>query len=143
MGRQRMLRRPGGPNYEVIIDEVAVRRLAAPTEVVKKQLYQLAATVNGHPKITVRVLPVDAVISEFSVPRSAFSLYTFPDPGDPAVVAVDTVTDDLVLTELDAVRRYEDLYGKLREAALPMDDSLEFLIQAAKMLPDDRKERTT
>jgi Domain of unknown function (DUF5753) len=99
--------------------------------------------VNGHPKITVRVLPVDAVISEFSVPRSAFSLYTFPDPGDPAVVAVDTVTDDLVLTELDAVRRYEDLYGKLREAALPMDDSLEFLIQAAKMLPDDRKERTS
>jgi transcriptional regulator with XRE-family HTH domain len=143
MGRQRMLRRPGGPGYEVIIDEVAVRRLAAPTEVVKKQLYQLAATVNGHPKITVRVLPVDAVISEFSVPRSAFSLYTFPDPGDPAVVAVDTVTDDLVLTELDAVRRYEDLYGKLREAALPMDDSLEFLIQAAKMLPDDRKERTS
>ena len=51
-GRQRMLRRPGGPTYEVIIDEVAVRRLAAPPEVVKKQLYHLATTVNGDPKAT-------------------------------------------------------------------------------------------
>jgi transcriptional regulator with XRE-family HTH domain len=136
MGRQRMLRRPGGPTYEAIIDEVAVRRLAAPTEVVKKQLYQLAATVNGNPKITVQVLPVHAVIDGYSVPRSAFSLYSFADPGDPSVVAVDTVTDDLVLTDVDAVRRYEELYGRLREAALPMQDSLEFLIQAANTLPE-------
>ncbi|MBV9315492.1 MAG: hypothetical protein JO100_17570 [Pseudonocardia sp.] len=28
--RQRMLRRPDGPHYEVILDEVAVRRLDAP-----------------------------------------------------------------------------------------------------------------
>jgi hypothetical protein len=87
------------------------------------------------------VLPVDAVISGFNVPRSAFSLYTFPDPGDPAVVAVDTVTDDLVLTDVDAVRRYDDLFGKLREASLPMEESLEFLIQAAKMLPDDKEDQ--
>jgi transcriptional regulator with XRE-family HTH domain len=136
MGRQRMLRRPGGPTYEAVIDEVAVRRLAAPTEVVKKQLYQLAATANGNPKITVQVLPVQAVIDSYSVPRSAFSLYSFADPGDPSVVAVDTVTDDLVLTDVDAVRRYEELYGRLREAALPMQDSLEFLIQAANTLPE-------
>jgi len=31
-GRQRMLRRPGGPTYEVIVDEVAVYRLAARTD---------------------------------------------------------------------------------------------------------------
>jgi transcriptional regulator with XRE-family HTH domain len=136
MGRQRMLRRPGGPTYEAVIDEVAVRRLAAPTEVVKKQLYQLAATANGNPKITVQVLPVQAVIDSYSVPRSAFSLYSFADPGDPSVVAVDTVTDDLVLTDVDAVRRYEELYGRLRDAAMPMQDSLEFLIQAANTLPE-------
>jgi len=29
-GRQRMLRRPGAPTYEVILDELAVRRLTAP-----------------------------------------------------------------------------------------------------------------
>src|SRR6266568_4316487 len=38
-GRGRMLRRPGAPALEVIIDEVAIRRLTAPPDIVKKQLY--------------------------------------------------------------------------------------------------------
>jgi transcriptional regulator with XRE-family HTH domain len=130
-GRQRMLRRPGGPSYDVIIDELAIRRRAAPAEIVKAQLYHLAARVNGDPKTTVQVLPVDAVIENFSLPRSAFSIYTFPDPDDPTVVAVDTVTDDLILTEDSAVKRYEELYDRLRVAALPLTDSLTFLIDTA------------
>ncbi|MEO3861651.1 helix-turn-helix transcriptional regulator [Acrocarpospora macrocephala] len=136
LGRQRMLRRPGGPSYEVIIDEVAVRRRAAPLEVVQQQLYHLAATVNGDPKITLRVLPIDAVIDGYSLPRSAFSIYTFADPGDPTVVAVDTVTDDLVLTEPDAATRYETLFTRIRAAALTPDESLQFLIKAARNLPN-------
>lgn len=132
MGRQRMLRRPGGPSYDVVLDEVAVRRGSAPPEIVKAQLYHLAATVNGSPKINVRVLPVDARIDQYSVPRSAFSIYTFPDPHDPSVVAVDTVTDDLILTEDDAVRRYEELHERLSEASMPVDQSLEYLIEIAK-----------
>lgn len=132
MGRQRMLRRPGGPTYEVILDELAIRRKAAPPEVVKAQLYHVAATVNGNPRFTMRVLPVDASIDGFSVPRSAFSIYTFRDPGDPTVVAVDTVTDDLVLIEDVPVKRYEDMYGRLRSASLTVEESLEFLIRTAK-----------
>lgn len=143
MGRQRMLRRPGGPAYEVIVDEVAIRRRSAPAEVVKQQLKQLAA-VNGEQKIGVRVLPVDAVIDGYSVPRSAFSIYTFADPGDPTVVMVDTVTNDLVLTSIndaDAVQRYDELYGRLRDAALSASDSVEFLLEAAAVLPGpDHKE---
>lgn len=136
-GRQRMLRRPGGPTYEVIIDEVAIRRLSAPSEVIKEQLYHIAATANGEPKVAVHVLPVDAVIDGYSVPRSAWSIYTYPDPGDPTVVAVDTVTSDLVLTESDEVMPYEELYRRLRAAALSADDSLELLTAAASSLPDN------
>jgi transcriptional regulator with XRE-family HTH domain len=132
VGRQRMLRRPGGPTYEVIIDELAVQRGAAPREVVKAQLYHIAATVNGNPKITARVLPVTAEIENFNVPRSAFSVYTFPDADDPTVVAVDTVTDDLLLTNEGDVARYEELFLRLREASLPMQDSLELLIEVAQ-----------
>jgi transcriptional regulator with XRE-family HTH domain len=135
MGRPRMLRRPGGPTYGVILDELAIRRGAAPPEVVKAQLYHVAATVNGNPKFSVQVLPVDARIDGYSVPRSAFSIYTFSDPGDPTVVAVDTVTDDLVLTDEDAVKRYEDLYSRLGDAALSVEESLEFLIKTAKAAP--------
>ncbi|HLM64794.1 MAG TPA: helix-turn-helix transcriptional regulator [Acidimicrobiales bacterium] len=132
IGRQRMLRRPGGPTYEVIIDELAVRRSAAPPEVVKAQLYHVAATVNGSRKITVRILPVDAQIAGYSVPRSAFSIYTFTDPGDPTVVAVDTVTDDLMLTDDASVKRYDELFGRLRDATLPVEQGLELLIDTAK-----------
>ncbi|MBN2622457.1 MAG: transcriptional regulator [Acidimicrobiales bacterium] len=132
IGRQRMLRRPGGPAYEVIIDELAIRRPSAPPEVVKAQLYHIAATVNGNPKITVRILPVEAEVEGYSVPRSAFSIYTFSDPGDPTIVAVDTVTDDLVLVESDGVKRYSELYDRLRRAALSSHDSLDLLVSTAK-----------
>jgi hypothetical protein len=131
-GRQRMLRRPGGPTYDVIIDELAIRRGTAPADVVKAQLLHITATVNGSPRITVRVLPINAVIDGYSVPRSAFSIYTFPDPDDPTVVAVDTVTDDLVLIDEDAVKRHDELYGRLRDGAMSVDDSLEFLVKTAK-----------
>jgi hypothetical protein len=130
-----MLRRPGAPGYEVIIDEMAIRRLAAPPEVVKKQLYHLATACNGRPGITVRVLPVVAQVDNFTVPRCTFALYTYPDPGDPAVVAVETVTSDLVLTEPAQVTPYDQLYARLRDAALPQADSLNLLTKAATELP--------
>jgi hypothetical protein len=135
-GRQRMLRRPGAPNYEVIIDEVAVRRLAAPPDVVRAELCHLAATVNADQRLSVRVLPIDARIAGFTVPRCTFSVYTYPDPGDPAVVAVDTVTSDLVLTEPDDVAPYQKLYSRLQDAALSPTDSLDLLTTAAKTLSE-------
>jgi transcriptional regulator with XRE-family HTH domain len=135
-GRKRMLRRPGAPSYQVIVDEMAVRRLAAPPDVVKKQIYHLATACNAAPNIDLRVLPVDARIDGFTVPRCAFSIYNYPDPEDPAVVAIDTVTSDLVLTDPAEVAPYDQLYTRLRNASLPTDDSLDMLTRAATELPD-------
>jgi transcriptional regulator with XRE-family HTH domain len=135
-GRQRMLRRPSGPTLEVIIDELAVQRLAAPPDVVKKQLYHLATETNAEQKITLRVLPVHALITDFTVPRCTFSIYTYPDPGDPDVVAIDTVTSDLILTDWDQVTPYERLYGRLWDAALPPEESLDLLTRAATGLAE-------
>ncbi|MGH3831318.1 MAG: helix-turn-helix domain-containing protein [Pseudonocardiaceae bacterium] len=134
--RQKMLGRPDGPTYEVVLDEIAVRRLPAPPEVVAAQLRHLV-TLAERPKITVRVLPVDARITGYVVPRSAFSLYTYPDPLDPRVVAVDTVTTDVVLTSLTEeaqVDRYTTLYQRLIGAALPTGESVEFLAGVAERL---------
>ena len=83
-----------------------------------------------------RVLPVRARIGSFTVPRCTFSIYTYPDPGDPDVVAIDTVTSDLVLTDTDQVTSYERLYERLRDAALPPVGSLDLLTKAAAELPD-------
>lgn len=135
--RQRMLRRPGGPTYDVILDELAIRRPAAPPEVMKEQLYHLTATINSHERFTLRILPFAAVIDDYNVPRSAFSVYSFPHEGDPMVVAVDTVTDDLMLTDIDEpddVARYDELHKQLTKATLPPEDSLGLVIDAAKAL---------
>jgi transcriptional regulator with XRE-family HTH domain len=122
--RQRMLRRPGAPTYEVIIDELAIRRLSAPAPVVREQLQHLAAVAGSGSGITVQVLEVRAEIPGFTVPRCTFSLYTYPDPGDPAVVAIDTVTNDVILTDPGQVRPYEELYARLAHTALTTDQSI-------------------
>jgi len=137
MGRQRMFRRPGGPTYEAILDEVAARRLCAPPEVVRKQLYHLVTAVNGNPKVSVRVLPVDARIDGFAVPRCTFSIYTYEDPGDPAVVAIDTVTVDPILTDPAEVDPYKKQFARLRDAALSEADSLDLLTKKAAELAED------
>lgn len=135
--RQRLLQRPGGPTYEVIIDELAVRRLAAPPPVVAAQLRHLVEVGKHRTKITIRVLPLTAPIFGHAVPRSAFFTYRYPDPGDPVVVAVDTVTSDLVLTDVTEVGHYLTLYERLREAALTPPDSLDFLAAVAQELPHE------
>lgn len=135
-GRQRMLRRPGGPTFEVIMDEVAVYRPSAPTHIVKKQLYYLASALNTEPKMALRVLPMRAKIKDFTVPRCTFWTYTYPDPGDPQVVAIDTVTSDVILTDPDQVMHYERLYERLWEAALPPAESLDLLTRAAAGLSE-------
>ncbi|GLY04993.1 hypothetical protein Acsp01_53720 [Actinoplanes sp. NBRC 101535] len=129
--RQRMLHRPGGPDYEVVIDQLAIRRPAVTLEVLHLQLGHIADLATRDRKVVVRVLPIDARIAGLSVPRSGFSLYTYPDPGDPVVVAVDTVTDDLVLTDPDAVGHYLELYARLNDAALTPTASVRLLKDTA------------
>jgi transcriptional regulator with XRE-family HTH domain len=136
-GRQRMLRRPGAPSYEVIIDELAIRRLAAPPGIVKKQLFHLATASNSRPQVGLRVLPVEAVIEGYSVPRCSFSVYDYPDPGDPQVVAVDTVTSDVIITDPASTAPYDHLYARLAAAALTPAQSLDLITTAATHLPDN------
>ena len=135
--RQRLLLQPGGPAYEVVIDELAVRRLAAPARVVAAQLDHLVELGHHHDRLTIRVLPTSANIEGHAVPRSAFSLYHYPDPDDPTAVAVDTATSDLVLTDQAKVAPYLALYTRLRDAALPPTDSLDFLAAVAEELPHE------
>ena len=135
--RQKMLLRPGGPSYEVVLDEIAVRRLPAPPAVVAAQVRHLIELTDD-PDVTVRILPVDAVIRDYAMPRTAFSVYRYPGPLDPQVVAVDTITSDLVLTSLaeeDQVNSYTATYERLAEAALPREASITFLATVANQLP--------
>jgi transcriptional regulator with XRE-family HTH domain len=130
-GRQRMLRRRHNEvTYEVIIDEEAIRRPSAPLDVFAEQLRHLADVDYA----TVLVLPVEVHIEQWTVPRSGFSRYTYRDPQDPVVISVDTVTEDLMVTDPAQVQRYETLYARMRAAALTAEASAELLRDAAERM---------
>ena len=135
--RQRMFRRPGGPDYEAIVDELAIRRLSAPPAVMKKSLYHMATLANDNPKITLRVLPIDARIESYAPPPTSFTIYTFTDPEDPVVVAVVTITAESFLTEPADVAPYVELFDRLRKQALPEADSMDAVTEAAARLADE------
>jgi hypothetical protein len=137
MMRQRMLRRPGGPEYEAVIDELAIRRLGAPPAVVKKAMYHMTTLVNENPRLTVRVLPLDARIEGYATPITGFTIFTYPDPDDPAVVAIATATVDFILTEPAEVAKHQELFDRLRKEALPEAESLDRILEAAHRLADE------
>jgi transcriptional regulator with XRE-family HTH domain len=137
--RQQELHRDGGPSYEAVLDEVAVRRIAAQPPVMEAQLKRLVKLVEADERVAVRILPVDAVVAEYHLPYSPFSIYTYPDPGDPLVVVVDTVTTDLVLTEPEEVEPYAALYDAIRASALATGDTLDYLAKAIRNVPREKR----
>ncbi|WP_412540073.1 helix-turn-helix transcriptional regulator [Longispora sp. K20-0274] len=127
--RQEELRLPCGPEYEVVIDAMATCRLPAPAAVMLGQLLHLAEVGRTPNAISIRVLPLDARLAGHVVPKSAFGIYSYPD--DPPLVAVDTVTEDLLYTDGAKLKHYENLYQVLREASLSPAESVEFFLTAA------------
>ncbi len=134
--RQRIVRRPDGPKYEVILDEFVVRRLAVPPAVMQAQLRHIIEVASDEPHVDVRMLPYDARIAGGLLPKSPFHLFSFADPADPTMAVADTVNTDLVYTEPSEVAMYISHYDRLREASLPEIASLEFLAQITSQLPD-------
>jgi len=103
----------------------------------KKSLYHMTTLANDNPKITLRVLPIDAKIESYATPPTSFTIYTFADPGDPVLVAVVTITAELFLTEPADVAPYEELFGRLRKQALSKADSLDLVTKTAARLADE------
>ena len=81
------------------------------------------------------LIAVDAEITGYNVPATSFTAFTYPDPGDPTVIGIETVTSNEVLTDPDQVKPHIRLYDSLREAAMSVSDSRQFLVQAAEQLP--------
>jgi len=134
--RQQHLLSPDGPTYDAVLDECTIYRLGVPRSVMSKQLFHMIKVVLAEPRITLRVLRYNTHIPGALMPKSSFSLYTFPEKVDPTIAVVDTVTTDLVITERRGVARYTAHYDLLRKAALSPEESLAFLSQVAEELDD-------
>ncbi|WP_308442157.1 helix-turn-helix domain-containing protein [Dactylosporangium siamense] len=132
--RQKLLLASGGPRYEVVLDEVAIRRCAAEPGVVADQLRHIIEVCATHASVTVHVLPMDASIRGHSAPRSAHSIYRYRDTVGSSAVAVDTLRKDFVHTEPEEIAPYLSLHRQLKAAALDPDPSLRLLHKTAQAL---------
>jgi transcriptional regulator with XRE-family HTH domain len=135
-GRQRLLRRQGGPAYQALIDEYAIRRRSAPPSVLRAQLLHLIELIDEGGSIVIQVLPIEAEVGGY-LPLSSFSVYTYPDPDDPVVVGIDASVTDVVFIDPEHADRYATTFEALRGVALPVADSREFLRRAADRLPSE------
>lgn len=118
--------------YDVVVEPQAIRRAPVPADVMREQLRYLLDLTTARSNVRVRVLPVDARVGSGYVPRSPFDLYTYPDPDDLTLVAVDTVSADLLVTTPAESDRYARLFDQLRDAALSPEDSAAFIQEAAE-----------
>ncbi|WP_433331665.1 helix-turn-helix domain-containing protein [Spirillospora sp. CA-294931] len=125
--RQKQLLASGGPRYEVVIDEIVMRRRTAPPQVMIGQLRHLSEIATRHPHITLRIMPLAADFSGRPLPDAAFSVYTFPDPNDPSIVLIDTLGTEIVHIKPNDVAAYSRQYESLREVALSAAASLGLL----------------
>jgi transcriptional regulator with XRE-family HTH domain len=134
--RQRAILREGGPTYEVVLEEFVLRRLAVAPAVMRTLLRHMIDVASTEPRISVRILPVDVRLTGGLLPRSSFHLFTFPDPDDPPMAVVDTISTDVVHSDPDEVARYAGHYDRLAAAALSSEESLAYLEKTADHLLD-------
>lgn len=131
--RQALLTTEDPPRYHAVVDEAALRRAAAPAEVMVAQLSRLVE-LSALPAVTLRVLPLEARIGDYYVPHNSFSLFRYADPEDPDIAVVETVTSDLHLGDDEDVSRYRLVFEWLATAALPPEESVTFLAGLARQL---------
>lgn len=129
--RQEVAFRPGGPTFELVLDELVLRRLDLPAHVLAAQLHHVIKIVTEQPRFSIRVLPVDTRIPPGRLPSSKFLIYTFPDPDDPTMVVAETAANDPIYTAPEEVAMFERLYDHLWHASLPTLESLSLLAEHA------------
>jgi DNA-binding XRE family transcriptional regulator len=130
--RQQLLLMPGGPRYELVLDELAVHRHAAEPPVVAAQLRHIVELCRVYPSISVTVLPINgATLKNHSAPQSAYTLFRYRDEQATLAVAVNTLSTDLVHIDQHNLHAYRELHSRLRAAALTPADSIALLNAAA------------
>ncbi|MEU5965975.1 helix-turn-helix transcriptional regulator [Micromonospora parva] len=137
--RQRQSIGGGLAQYQLVLEEQAIRRRPVPGDVMLEQLHRLLALMDGD-TVSVRVVPVDAQPGDGYAPRAPYAHVTYPDMEDPPIVVVDNVTKALLVTAPEELSGYAQLHQRLRAAALSDADSAAYIRQAADELAATTRE---
>jgi transcriptional regulator with XRE-family HTH domain len=129
--RQTMLANSDYLEMWAVIDEAVLRRPIGGGSVMRAQLARLLEA-GDLPSVTIQVLPFAR--GAHAGMDGAFTIIGFPDPTDLDVVYVDCPAGNIFLEKEKDVRRHTTWFDHLRAAALPPDESAEFIAAAADEL---------
>lgn len=135
MRRQAEVLREGGPEIEVLIEELVVRRLAVEPAVMVGQLEHMIELTRRLPQVSIRILPVECSFARHGhVPRNPLALHRFADPDDGTALIMEIVDDDLLFDAPAAVAPYVHLFERMRTVAMSNEDSVTYITQTAARL---------
>ncbi|MFF3359402.1 helix-turn-helix domain-containing protein [Streptomyces sp. NPDC002917] len=122
LARQAILSRPKRPlKLWAVIDEAVLhRRFSDRPHIMRDQLQRLL-DASEVPGVTIQVMPLDATPHPGGA--GAFDLVSFPALM-PTVVQFENLTGTSYVEGTDAVKLYDDAFGQIVAAALPVSDSL-------------------
>ena len=126
--RQAMLAEAGTLEMWAVLDEAVLRRPIGGHPVMRAQLARLLEA-DELPSVTIQVLPF--VRGAHPGLGGAFTIIGFPDPTDLDVVYVDSPAGNIFLEKDKDVRRHTTWFDHLRAAALPPDESADFIAAVA------------
>lgn len=128
LARQQILARPDRPRLWAVIDEAVIRRLVGGPDVMREQLRYLAE-IAEQGKTSIQVVSYKA--GAHAGTSGPFVILGFPEASDRSVVYVETLAGDVYFEQEPDVARYTIAFERLQAAALPLDDSVRLIGQAA------------
>ncbi|MFJ7902887.1 helix-turn-helix domain-containing protein [Streptomyces sp. NPDC096198] len=130
MRRQERVAAEEGPlRLWVVLDEAALRRVVGNNHIMQEQLEHLGE-LSRLPHVTVQVLPFGA--GAHPGLNGQYAILEFSDASDSSVVYLEGVTSDLYLEKANDVQKYAVMYEHLRAQALSVEQSRQFIADAAK-----------
>jgi len=133
MKRQRFLIERGDPpELYFLIDEAAIRRLLGDEETRRGQLDYLISTAK-QPGVTIEIVPFS--IGLHSGMDENFTILEFGDPNDDDILYFESAREAIFSqNDADEIRIHRDLFEHVRNISLGPEQSLEYLIQASRIL---------
>jgi hypothetical protein len=108
----------------VLLDEAVLQRPVGGPAVMAAQRRRLLEDAE-RPAVTLQVLPTST--GAHAGMDGPFTIFGFPGPAEPDVVALDSAADALYLEGPEDLRRYRRVFERLLPAALPPEESAAFI----------------
>ena len=115
-----------------VIDESVLLRQVGGRETMKRQLEHVVATARL-PHVTIQVLPLAA--GAHPAMEGSFVLLSFAHEGDTDTVYVTMATGGVFQEKADELVLYEGIFDRLRDTAMPPEESIALVARLAKEQP--------